>query len=312
MKKNVFAGIFIIPVALGIISISEASIPKEIRTTNVTDSQITLSWVTDVQETCHVNYGQTPALGQIAYDTRGQNTVDDTHYVNITGLNPETLYYFELVSGITVDNNNSVYYQCRTGANIKPSGIDYAYGKVLKSDAQTLATGTIVYFKLSDADSKGSPGESAVWSALVDANGYWSENLVNIRTQDLKGFFNYSIDGGDKLVLFAHGSNDGTATLTVATNQDFPAPDIILSTDHIKPSTINTLAIKEVTSNSITLQWLAPGDDGNQGQASLYDIRWSLSPINESNFGNASQVQGETLPGTVGTQIGRASCRERV
>ncbi|MDI6734607.1 MAG: hypothetical protein QME42_00165 [bacterium] len=302
MKKKLMAGIFIIPVAFGIISLSEASIPKEIRTTNVTDSQITLSWITDVVETCWVNYGQTPALGQTAYDTRGQNTVDDTHYVNITGLGPETLYYFELVSGTTVDNNNGVYYQCRTGTNIKPSGLDYAFGKVFKSDAQTYATGTIVYFKLSDADSKGSPGESAVWSVLVDSNGYWSENLINIRTQNLNGFFNYSIDGGDRLVLFAQGAKDGTATLIVATNQDSPAPDIILSTDHIKPSTINTLEIKQVTSNSITLKWIAPGDDGNQGQAFLYDIRWSLSPINEGNFGNATQVQGEILPGTAGTQ----------
>ncbi|MFH1563453.1 MAG: fibronectin type III domain-containing protein [Nitrospirota bacterium] len=300
MKKSFFAGIFII--TFGITCITEASIPKEIRTTNVTDSQITLSWITDVQETCAVHYGQTPALGQTAYDVRGQNTVDDTHYVNITGLSPETLYYFELVSGAIVDNNNGVYYQCMTGANIKPSGIDYAYGKVFKSDAQTFATGTIVYFKLSNADSNGSPGESAVWSVLVDANGYWSENLVNLRTHDLSGFFDYSVNGGDNLVLFAQGSKDGTATLTVDTNQDSPAPDIILSTDHIKPSSINTLEIKQVTSNSITLKWITPGDDGNQGQAFLYDIRWSLSPITEGNFGNAFQVQGEPAPLLAGTQ----------
>ncbi len=302
MKKKLFAGIFMIPIVFGIISLGEASIPKEIRTTNVMDSQITLSWITDVAETCAVNYGQTPALGQTAYDTRGQNMIDDTHYVNITGLSPETLYYFELVSGATVDNNNGVYYQCRTGTNIKPTGLDYVFGKVFKSDAQTYATGTIVYFKLSDTDAKGRPGESAVWSVLVDVNGYWSENLVNIRTQNLSEFFDYSVNGGDRLVLFAQGSKDGTATLTVATNQDSPAPDIILSTDHIKPSAIDTLEVKQVTSNSITLKWFAPGDDGNQGQAFLYDIRWSLSPITEANFGTASQVPGEPLPGTAGTQ----------
>ncbi|MEW6094907.1 MAG: fibronectin type III domain-containing protein [bacterium] len=288
--------IFIILITFGIVNDSDASTPKEIRTTNVTDAQITISWITEVVEKCQVNYGKTPALGMTAYDVRGKETTDDTHYVNITGLKPETLYYFELVSGATIDNNNGMYYRWKTGADIKRAGLDYAYGKVFKSDAVTKATGAIVYFKLQDGDSKGSPGESALWSALVDDNGYWSENLINLRTQDLKEFFEYSVNEGDKLILYGQGANDGTATLTVFTNEDSPAPDIILTTDHIPPAVIDTLEIKQVTYKSVTLKWIAPGDDGNQEQAFLYDIRWAYSEINEGNFANAHQVQDEPAP----------------
>ncbi|MEW6607269.1 MAG: fibronectin type III domain-containing protein, partial [bacterium] len=301
MKRlNLFVSISII--FFSVTKLCEASIAKEMRITNVTDSQIIVSWITDVEETCHVNYGLTPATGLTAYDVRGLLTSDDTHYVKITGLNPETIYYFELVSGATVDNNNGMYYQAKTGADIKRSGLDFAYGRVFKSDAVTYATGAIVYFYLKDGNAQDSPGNSALWSSLVDSNGYWSENLINLRTQDGKEFFEYSVDGGDNLILYGEGAKEGTASLSIFTNQDSPAPDMILTSDRIKPSAITTLAVKQVTSNSIFLNWIAPGDDGNSGQASLYDLRWSYAEINEGNFKNATPVPNLPTPLPAGNQ----------
>jgi len=45
-----------------------------------------------------------------------------------------------------------------------------------------------------------------------------------------------------------------------------------------------------------TLTWTAPGDDGNVGQASLYDIRYAPWPIDDSNWDNATEVSGEPSP----------------
>lgn len=39
-----------------------------------------------------------------------------------------------------------------------------------------------------------------------------------------------------------------------------------------------------------TLTWTAPGDDSLSGQATLYDLRYSLEPINDENFPLASRV----------------------
>jgi hypothetical protein len=39
-----------------------------------------------------------------------------------------------------------------------------------------------------------------------------------------------------------------------------------------------------------TLTWTAPGDDGQLGTANLYDLRYSLEPINEENFPFATRV----------------------
>ncbi|MCK4302224.1 MAG: fibronectin type III domain-containing protein, partial [candidate division Zixibacteria bacterium] len=55
-------------------------------------------------------------------------------------------------------------------------------------------------------------------------------------------------------------------------------------------------------SNSITLTWTAPGDDGDAGTASEYDIRYSTSAITAANWNAATQVAGEPAPQATGSQ----------
>ncbi|RKX29852.1 MAG: hypothetical protein DRP46_06595, partial [Candidatus Zixiibacteriota bacterium] len=62
------------------------------------------------------------------------------------------------------------------------------------------------------------------------------------------------------------------------------------------------LMASEATSNSVTLNWTAPGDDGNNGTASQYDIRYSLNPITEANWGSATVVSGVPVPQPAGSQ----------
>ena len=53
---------------------------------------------------------------------------------------------------------------------------------------------------------------------------------------------------------------------------------------------------------SVTLSWTAPGDDGNTGTATQYEVRYSTSPIDASNFGSATLVTGAPSPLVAGTQ----------
>ena len=67
-------------------------------------------------------------------------------------------------------------------------------------------------------------------------------------------------------------------------------------------------SIKPITADFdngwIILQWTAPGDDGNVGQASSYDLRYqhsSLGPIDaEQEWQEATQVDGEPSPQPAG------------
>ncbi len=233
------------------LSASAAPIISKIVTSNVRDVQFTVSWKTDVAASGTVNYGTTTALGSTANDERGASTNSTTHHVNIAGLNPNTLYYFDVVSGSTTDNNGGGHYSVTTGPTLGLPASDTVYGQVFKSDGTTLAVGTIVYLYIADNNGAGSTGRSQVASALVDGTGYWFYNLGNVRTATNNAYFVYSASGGDNLALSAQGGADGgRGTQNVDTGSDKPAPNIIITS----PPTAVTLSSFAAQSNDNT--WL--------------------------------------------------------
>jgi chitodextrinase len=60
-------------------------------------------------------------------------------------------------------------------------------------------------------------------------------------------------------------------------------------------------ALAQVTYNSVTLTWTAPGDDSLIGTATRYDIRYSTSQITSANFGSATAVATPPTPAGPGT-----------
>ena len=65
--------------------------------------------------------------------------------------------------------------------------------------------------------------------------------------------------------------------------------------DEIPPSAINDLQA-EPTDEIINLTWTAPGDDGSQGTAYIYEIRISQEEITEANWEDAELLQNPPLP----------------
>lgn len=54
--------------------------------------------------------------------------------------------------------------------------------------------------------------------------------------------------------------------------------------------------------DSVRLAWTAPGDDGQVGTATAYDLRMSQSPIDDSNWAAATPVPGLPTPQVAGTR----------
>lgn len=71
--------------------------------------------------------------------------------------------------------------------------------------------------------------------------------------------------------------------------------------DTTPPAAITNLVTSDPTSNSVILNWTAPGDDGAAGTASSYDIRYSTDIIAEADWGSASQCSGEPVPQAAGS-----------
>jgi len=71
--------------------------------------------------------------------------------------------------------------------------------------------------------------------------------------------------------------------------------------DTTPPAAITDLTCSNPTFTSIDLSWTAPGDDGNSGTATSYDIRYSTEPISEQNWDSAIQITGEPTPAQAGS-----------
>jgi len=195
----------------------DASAPLEHKVTNVNDVSFTVSWITASDEEGYVEYGTTAALGSTAHDERGAGTVDDTHHVKVDGgLLPNTLYYYDIISGETRDNNGGAHYRTITGPTLEIPQPDDILGLVFKNDGTTPAEGAIVYIRI---------GSSQELSTLVESSGWWGVNLGGMRAQDYQQPFPYTATA--HVSLFAQGAADGTdaGTCTVAVAR-VQAPDL--------------------------------------------------------------------------------------
>jgi hypothetical protein len=93
-------------------------------------------------------------------------------------------------------------------------------------------------------------------------------------------------------------SDTQSTGLDVSSTQDvvFSAP-----ADLTAPSAISDLAALNAATSSIDISWTAPGDDGNSGTATAYDIRYRTNNITGGNWNSATQVSGEPTPQIAGT-----------
>ena len=100
----------------------------------------------------------------------------------------------------------------------------------------------------------------------------------------------FAIKTADEVLNWSAISNSPSGTTTTITEDSTP------------PAKITNLATSEPTTNSITLTWTAPGDDGNQGTASQYDIRYlEGATITDANWASATPCAGQPSPQLAGS-----------
>jgi hypothetical protein len=70
------------------------------------------------------------------------------------------------------------------------------------------------------------------------------------------------------------------------------APDAmdVADLDALPPQAVTDLTALRQEDGAIRLQWSAPGDDGSEGAAAMYSLRYSGQPITEENWASAEPV----------------------
>lgn len=84
-----------------------------------------------------------------------------------------------------------------------------------------------------------------------------------------------------------------TAPYSVNLSMNMPCSDATA------PAAVTDLG-RGMGTTTVTASWTAPGDDGTCGQASEYDLRYSLGAITEANFQGATRI-ATAVPGAPGT-----------
>jgi len=77
-------------------------------------------------------------------------------------------------------------------------------------------------------------------------------------------------------------------------------PTPVVTIDTIPPAAIEGLQARSATQQSLALVWAAPGDDGDEGVAAEYDIRYGLDSLTEDKWDAAAQFDGEPAPKPAG------------
>ncbi len=73
-----------------------------------------------------------------------------------------------------------------------------------------------------------------------------------------------------------------------------------LQNDSTPPARVTNLSISNRTKTTITLTWTSPTDIGPEGKATSYELKYSLSPLSETNWSSATPVTGLTPPASAG------------
>ncbi|MEW6411002.1 MAG: fibronectin type III domain-containing protein [Candidatus Zixiibacteriota bacterium] len=129
-------------------------------------------------------------------------------------------------------------------------------------------------------------GQATVVSGLPAPQASGSSESFTVTGLNPGTTYYFAIRAADEVANWSALSN--VATIATDPEQDAPA-------------NVANLAVAERFRYAALLSWTAPGDDGNTGTATTYDIRYSTSTITDETWSAASQVANEPAPKIAGT-----------
>lgn len=230
-----------------------------------------------------------------------------TEHYEVTGLMPDTTYYFAIKaadeaiswSGLS---NIAINKTLLSKDTTPPGKID----DLTVTDTLTQATEiTLTWSAPGDDGTVGTvSGYDIRYNTVKISDSLWDisdqcpdwptpappgnpqEYTVTGLVSDQKYYF--AIKAFDERPNFAQLSNIANGTT-------------LESTDNIPPAAVTDLTASALSANTIKLTWSAPGDDGNTGTTTGYDIRYGTSSIDESTWGVANKCSNEPAPQIAGS-----------
>jgi len=222
----------------------------------------------------------------------------------VTGLSASTTYYFAIKTDDEIPNTSALS-NIPSAATSAPDVTAPAAISDLATGAATVSTIELTWTAVGD---DGTTGTATSYDIRYSTSNISNDTDFNNATQ---------VTGDPSPKLAGSGESFTVTGLSAATSYYFAikvadeAPNSSTlsnvpststnASDTTAPAAVIDLSGSAISASSIDLTWTAPGDDGNSGTATSYDIRYSTSVITSGNWASATQVTGEPSPSAAGS-----------
>lgn len=196
--------------------------PQSVQITNITDSSFSITWLTQEVATGFVIFGLSQKnIDQVVFDDRDFDNKPKpylTHHVTIRNLNPQTTYFFTIVSGEKKFQEQNKPYSTITATKTENTSLlEPSYGQVVTSQNQP-AEGALVILNMP---------RSLPLSTLVKPSGNWLIPLNIARDASLAAYTTSS-QTTIPISIRVYASLDQKAEVTTDTKNDSPVPPITI------------------------------------------------------------------------------------
>lgn len=182
-KVWLFVIIFVVGIILDLFLVSYALEPKsEVKNlsfTNITDHQVTISWITDKPTKGVVRIGKGYYKDDLEKSLKKEGRYL-THHITITNLNPNRKYQFKVFQGL----KTAFYGEFTTSSTLDSfTSPNPVYGRVISKDKKPII-GALIFLQAKEASQS-----SSIISTQTNLEGRWSLDLANLRSKDFRKSF---------------------------------------------------------------------------------------------------------------------------
>ncbi|MHC4601321.1 MAG: fibronectin type III domain-containing protein, partial [Planctomycetota bacterium] len=226
----------------------------------------------------------------------------------LTGLIPATTYYF----GVKALDEESNLSPLATASCQSPDFRDFASPAPITDLAASTGTNPgeidIAWTATGDDGSTGtattyvvktstSPITSANFDSATTYNQSWTPAAAgNAEARTLSGLAPGTIHYV-AMKAIDEASNVSTISNVASATSGLPLGDVT------PPATVTDLGVQAASAPGIfLLNWTAVGDDGTQGNATTYELRYATAPVTSGSWGSATVIAQSWTPRSPGTR----------
>lgn len=227
----------------------QSAVPLEVHFTNITQSSMTVSWltsraVTGIIEVTSLSQDKRTFLDDL--DSDNVSRIHITHYISLSNLTENTLYQIKIISGSGCQNATSCpIYQQKTSVKMETGTVlPPAHGTIKSADGNGVE-GAVVYLIV---------GKSLPLSGRTDSLGNYVIPLNNLRSQDLLSRPEIADNDIVQINAFRTPDEQSSAVIDIKSiRQNLTVPDMNFGNSY---NFIDLISKKDLLSKSIQLNIL--------------------------------------------------------